>query len=372
MADRRYDPARRVVVKVGSSTLTAEDGGLDRQWVDDLCTQLAALRADGVEVVLVSSGAVAAGLRPLGLTQRPTDLGRLQAAASVGQGELVHAYAAALRRHGLVAGQVLLVPDDLVTRDRYLNARTTFSELLAMGALPIVNENDTVATEELRFGDNDRLAALVASMLGVDLLMLLSDVEGLHDGQPSAGAPVINEVHDLSTLDDRHRGGTGSAVGSGGMASKLDAARVATFSGASCVIARGRRPDVVLDVARGEQVGTWFPPARKRPDSRRLWLAFAHQPAGRLHVDAGAVRALAQRGSSLLAIGVTAVDGTFERGDAIDVVGPDGHPVARGIVAYDAAEVTAMRGRSTEQLTDEQGAAFAAPIVHRDAMVVTA
>lgn len=372
MADQRYGPVKRVVVKVGSSTLTADDGGLDRAYVAGLCDQLAKLRADGVEVVLVSSGAVAAGLRPLGLAQRPTDLGRLQAAASVGQGELVHAYAEGLAGHNLVTGQVLLTPDDLVRRDRYLNARVTFSELLAMGALPVVNENDTVATEELRFGDNDRLAALVASMLGADLLMLLSDVDGLHDGDPSTGAPVIEEVPDLAVLDDRHRGGTGSAVGSGGMASKLDAARVATFSGASCVIARGRREGVVVDVASGARVGTWFPPARKRPDSRRLWLAFAHQPSGRLHVDAGAVRALAAKGSSLLAIGVTRVEGTFEAGATVEVVGPDGHPVARGIVGVDAPRAEAMRGRPTDDLISFFGPDAGSPLVHRDQMVVTA
>lgn len=364
----RYAPTRRVVVKVGSSTLTGPDGQLDEGYVTAMCADLAALRATGAEVVLVSSGAVAAGLGPLGLRTRPKDLGRLQAAASVGQVRLVHAYAKALAAHDLACGQVLLTPDDLVVRERYLNARATFSELLDFGALPVVNENDTVATEELRFGDNDRLAALVASMLGADLLVLLSDVDGLHDGNPADGAPVLPEVPDLGALDDRHRGGSGSTVGSGGMASKLDAARIATFSAASCVIANGRRPGVIAAVAAGEPVGTWFPPAAKRPESRRLWLAFAHQPAGRLHVDAGAVRALTQRGSSLLAIGITGVDGSFEEGDTLDVVGPDGHPVARGITRYAATTVTALQGRPTDQVPADH----AGPVIHRDEMVITA
>jgi glutamate 5-kinase len=367
----RFPLPARVVVKVGSSSLTAPDGGLDRAVVGALCDQLAALRTRGVEVVLVSSGAVAAGLRPLGLAARPSDLGRLQAAASVGQGALVHAYTTALAAHGLACGQVLLTPDDVVDRRRYLNARTTFTELLTLGAVPVVNENDTVVTDELRFGDNDRLAALVASMLGAGLLVLLSDVDGLHDGDPAA-SPVLERVDDLSRLDERHRGGAGSGVGTGGMASKLEAARIATFSAAHCVIARARRPGVVLDAAAGAAVGTWFPPAAKRPDSRRLWLAFAHPATGRLHVDAGAVRALTREGASLLAIGVTAVEGAFDAGDAVEVVGPDGHAVARGVVAVDAETLRAVRGRATPELAAERGADAARPVLHRDRLVVTA
>ncbi|WP_370324999.1 glutamate 5-kinase [Euzebya sp.] len=367
---RRYDRPGRVVVKLGSSTLTAADGGLDRDVVEAVCAQIAALVGDGVDVVLVSSGAVAAGLRPLGLDRRPEDLGRLQAAASVGQGALVHAYATALARHGLPCGQVLLTPDDVIDRQRYLNARTTVSELLRMGAVPVVNENDTVVTDELRFGDNDRLAALVASMLDARLLVLLSDVEGLHDGDPASGAPVIDVVPDLAALDARHAGPSSSGLGRGGMATKLEAARIATFSAAHCVIARGRRPDVITDVAEGRAVGTWFPPTGKRPDSRRLWLAFAHQPTGRLHVDAGAVRALSQNGASLLAIGVTAAEGDFVAGDAVDLVGPDGRPVARGIVAFDADVVEAMKGRPTDVLVDRFGAEGARPVLHRDQLVL--
>ncbi len=371
VAPPRYDPPQRVVVKIGSSSLTAADGGLDTDVVGAVCDQLAELVGRGTAVVLVSSGAVAAGLRPLGLRARPTDLGRLQAAASVGQGALVHAYTTALARHGLPCGQVLLTPDDVIDRRRYLNARTTFSELLRLGAVPVVNENDTVVTDELRFGDNDRLAALVASMLGATLLILLSDVEGLHDGDPATGAPVIDTVQDLAMLGERHRGGSASAVGTGGMASKLEAARIATFSAAHCVIARGRRSGAILDVVAGAPVGTWFPPAAKRPDSRRLWLAFAHQPAGSLHVDAGAVRALTEQGASLLAIGITESSGDFAAGEAVDVVGPDGHSVARGVVAFDSATVAGMIGLGTQPLIERKGESGSRPVVHRDPLVVT-
>lgn len=367
----RFATPARVVVKLGSSSLTSPDGGLDRDLVDTVCAQIAELTQRGSQVVLVSSGAVAAGIRPLRLPRRPSDLGRLQAAASVGQGALIHAYTTALARHGLACGQVLLTPDDVIDRRRYLNARTTFGQLLDMSAIPVVNENDAVVTDELRFGDNDRLAALVTSMLGATLLVLLSDVDGLHDGQPGSGAPVIDRVDDLSVLDHRHHGASRSGIGTGGMTSKLEAARIATFSAAHCVIANARRGHVIIDVAAGDQVGTWFPPAAKRPESRRLWLVFAHQPAGRLFVDAGAVDALTTKGASLLAIGVTATAGDFQAGDAVDVVGPDGHAVARGVAAFDARTVDAMKGLSTTDLEDRHGAEGARPVVHRDELVVT-
>lgn len=368
----RYARPQRLVVKVGSSALRDRDGGLDEAFVADLVDQLAALCEEGLQVVLVSSGAVAAGLRPLGLDRRPHDLPTLQAVAAVGQGLLVHAYSREFARHGVAVGQVLLTPDDVVDRQRYLNARRTFDQLLRMGTVPVVNENDTVATHELRFGDNDRLAALVASMLRADLLALLSDVEGVHDGAPDAGTPVLERVVDFAALDDRHRGGVGSAVGSGGMATKLEAARIATYSAAHCVIARARRPGVIADLADGAAVGTWFPPSARRPESRRLWLAFAHQPTGAVLVDAGAVRALARNGSSLLAIGVTDAIGEFAAGDAIDVIGPDGNRVARGITSFAAADVRQMRGRSTDELVTAMGKRYAAAVVHRDRMVVTA
>jgi len=369
-AAARFPRPARAVVKVGSSSLRAPDGGLDRGTARALVDQVAAVRALGVEVVLVSSGAVAAGLAPLGMRARPADLPGLQAAASVGQGLLLHTYQEAFAARGLACGQVLLTPDDVVHRPRFLNARHTFDRLLALGAVPVVNENDAVATDELRFGDNDRLAALVASMLGAELLVLLSDVDGLHDGHPSAGAPLLSRVDDLAALEPRHYGPSGSQVGTGGMASKLEAARVAAVSGAHTVIANARRPGVVPAAVGGEEVGTWFPPARRRPDSRKLWIAFALTPRGRVEVDAGAVRALTERGSSLLAAGVVGASGDFAAGDPVDVVGPDQRLVARGLVAYERDDLLRVRGRSSEEVVRALGPAARPEVIHRDRLVV--
>lgn len=367
----RFARPRLVVAKVGSSSLRAADGGLDRDLVTLLVDQVAVLRADGVAVVLVSSGAVAAGLAPLGLGVRPSDLASLQAAASVGQGLLQHAYQAGFARHRLACGQVLLTADDVVHRPRYLNARATFERLLAHGAVPVVNENDTVATDELRLGDNDRLAALVTAMLGAPLLVLLSDVEGLHDGPPSSGAPVLHRVDDLGSLEARHHGGPGSLVGRGGMASKLEAARIATTSGSSAVVARAERPDVLVDAVRGGPVGTWFPPSRGRPsDGRKLWIAFASAPRGELVIDAGAVAALVERGSSLLPVGVLDASGDFEPGDPVVVRGPDGTEVARGLVAWGSAEVLRLRGAATSAVAGVLGEEVRPEVIHRDRLVL--
>jgi glutamate 5-kinase len=370
----RYDRPQRVVAKVGSSSLRADDGGLDRELAATLVDQIAGLRQQGVEVVLVSSGAVAAGLAPLGMTRRPTDLPGLQAAASVGQGVLVHTYQERFGEHGMACGQVLLTPQDVVDRVRYLNARHTFDRLLGLGAVPVVNENDTVATDELRFGDNDRLAALVASMLNAQLLVLLSDVDGLYPLAPgtSAASAPLDRVDDFRALDPQMIGPSGSDVGTGGMASKLEAARIATFSGAHAVIANARRPGILTDVVSGVEVGTWFPPSRRRPESRKLWIAFAPMPQGRVFVDEGAVRALTERGSSLLAAGIVEAQGAFAAGDAVDVVGPDHVVVARGLSTYGVEDVRQILGRSTEWLNAEYGGSYTREVIHRDHLVVVA
>lgn len=375
--ERRFGRPRRAVVKVGSSSLRVGEGPgegqLDRDLVGELVAEIAAVRSLGVEVVLVSSGAVAAGMRPLGMVRRPADLPSLQAAASVGQGILMHTYQASFAVHGLPCGQVLLTPEDVVNRARYLNARNTFERLLALGAVPVVNENDTVATDELRFGDNDRLAALVASMLSADLLVLLSDVDGVLDGDPALeeNLPLLDRVDDLTTLDARHFGRVGSEVGSGGMSTKLEAARIATFSAAHAVVANARRPGVVREVVGGAHVGTWFPPSDRRPESRKLWLAFAPVPRGTVVVDAGAERALVQRGSSLLAAGIVDAEGDFRAGDPVDVVSEE-RLIARGLVAYDREDVLRLRGRSTEELVAEFGEGYAREVIHRDKLVVVA
>ncbi len=367
---RRFPRPRRVVVKVGSASLRGPDG-VDRAFLDDLVGQLARVGQRGSEVVLVSSGAVAAGLGGLGLPRRPPDLPSLQAAASVGQGKLLHAYADAFAPYGQAVGQVLLTPSDVTDRTRYLNARNTFERLLRYRAVPVVNENDTVATDELRFGDNDRLAALVASMLGAELLLLLSDVEGVLTARP--GADVAPRV--VPQLDDpaevaRYDFGGSSAVGTGGMASKVEAARIAWFSSCHTVLAAARRPQVVEDAVTGHEVGTWFPPSPSRPESRKLWIAFAQQPSGAVEVDAGAVDALLRRGTSLLAAGVVAVHGTFAAGDPVDVRGPDGHIVARGLSAFDAATLSGLRGRRQAEVADSLAVADPPEVIHRDQLIV--
>lgn len=361
--------ARRVVVKVGSSSLTTAEGGIDPDRVHELVDVLAGARARGVEVVLVSSGAIAAGLAPLHLTRRPRALPAQQAAAAVGQGLLVHRYTEELARHGIVAGQVLLTVDDVTRRSHYRNAHQTFAKLLELGTLPIVNENDTVATSEIRFGDNDRLAALVAHLVHADLLVLLSDVDGLYDGPPAApGTRLVPEVSDWSVLESIAIGSTGAAgVGTGGMVTKVEAARIATGAGIPVVLTSADRAGAAL---AGEEVGTLFRPTGKRRPSRLLWLKHATEPLGSLTLDAGAVRAVTQRGASLLAAGVTGVSGTFIAGDPVDLLDPAGLPVARGLVNFDAEEVPALLGRSTGDLKRELGAAYEREVVHRDDLVL--
>jgi glutamate 5-kinase len=348
--------AQRVVVKIGSSSLTAAGGGLDTGRLDALVSSLATRPG----LVLVSSGAIAAGLAPLGLTRRPRDLATQQAAASVGQAELVHAYSLAFGRHGRTVGQVLLTADDVVRRAHYRNARTTLDRLLSLGVVPVVNENDAVATEEIRFGDNDRLAALVAHLVSADALVLLSDVDGLHDGDPRRpGSSLIPTVASPADLAGVSVGGAGSALGTGGMASKVDAARVATAAGIPVLLGSAAG---VLDLLAGVG-GTYFAPTGSRMSARLLWLAHASTPRGQLVLDEGAVVAVVQRRLSLLPAGITAVVGAFVAGDPVELVSSTGAPVARGLVAYDAVELPALLGRSTRELGLRE-------VVHRDDVVV--
>ncbi|GAA0982314.1 Glutamate 5-kinase [Nocardioides aquaticus] len=361
--------ARRVVVKVGSSSLTTAAGGIDPDRVRALVDVVAAARDRGVEVVLVSSGAIAAGLAPLGLRRRPSDLPSQQAAASVGQGLLVHRYTEELAGHGVTAGQVLLTADDVVRRTHYRNAHQTFARLLELGVLPIVNENDTVATSEIRFGDNDRLAALVAHLVHADLLVLLSDVDGLYDGPPAeAGSrrvPVVESVEDLGGV---RLGAAGTAgVGTGGMRTKVDAAMIATGAGIPVVLSAAPQ---AAEALTGADVGTLFRATGRRRPTRLLWLAHATEPQGRLVLDAGAVRAVTQRHTSLLAAGVTGVEGAFAAGDPVDLVDPAGAVLARGRVGFDADELPALLGRSTPDLVAELGPAYDREVVHRDDLVL--
>jgi len=361
--------ARRIVVKVGSSSLTTASGGIDPERVRHLVDALAARRTTGAEVVLVSSGAIAAGLAPLGIARRPRALPAQQAAASVGQGLLVHRYTEELARHGVVAGQVLLTVDDVTRRTHYRNAHQTFAKLLELGVLPIVNENDTVATTEIRFGDNDRLAALVAHLVHADLLVLLSDVDGLYDGPPSRpGSRLLPLVSADADLDGVRLGAPGSAgLGTGGMQTKLDAARIATGAGIPVVLTSA---DQVTAALEGDEVGTLFRPTGKRRPTRLLWLRHATDAKGSLMLDAGAVRAVVERRASLLAAGITGVTGDFAAGDPVDLRDPEGAVVARGLVNFDASELPQLLGRSTSELKQALGAAYEREIVHRDDLVL--
>ena len=303
----------RVVVKVGTTALVGRDGTIEDARLASLCDGIVTLRDDGIDTVLVSSGAIAAGIAPLGMNGRPVDIPSLQAAAAVGQGRLFTRYGRLLGDRGVTVAQLLLTRYDFMRRVHYLNARNTLDRLLALGALPIVNENDTVAVDEIRFGDNDRLAALVANLAGAALLVLLTDASGVHAQDPRRhpAAPVLDEIERITPEIERGAGGRGTEFSSGGMASKIAAAWVATFSGAAVVVADASEPNVLARVRAGERVGTYFHPHRTRLSARRLWIAFAQPPQGTVVVDEGARRAVIEGKRSLLAVGVVRVEGTF-------------------------------------------------------------
>ncbi|NCT90570.1 glutamate 5-kinase [Cellulomonas sp. APG4] len=360
--------ARRVVVKVGSSSLTGADGHLDVAALGRLVDVLAARRASGGEVVLVTSGAIAAGIGPLGLAVRPRDLATAQAAASVGQGLLVARYTEAFARHGMRVGQVLLTAEDTIRRGHYRNAQRALARLLGLGVVPVVNENDTVATDEIRFGDNDRLAALVSHLVRADAMVLLTDVDALYDGPPSRpGAQRVEEVRRPEDLEGVAVTARGSGVGTGGMVTKLASVAIATGSGIPVVLTSAAR---AADALAGDRVGTWFTATGRRRPTRMLWLEHAARTEGRLVLDDGAVRAVVERRTSLLPAGVTAVEGSFEAGDPVDLVDPRGRVVARALVAYDAAEVPELLGRSTHELRAELGAGYDRELAHRDDIVL--
>lgn len=361
--------ARRLVVKVGSSSLTDPSGQLDIARMEVLVNALAAARELGQDVVLVSSGAMASGLGPLRLKRRPRDLASKQAAASVGQSLLVGRYGSLFARHGLTVGQVLLTVEDVARQDHYRNALRTFTRLLELGVVPIVNENDTVATHEIRFGDNDRLAALVAHLVGADALVLLSDVDSLYTEHPSH--PDAEPIRVVADVDDLavDTSGRGAEIGTGGMTTKLQAARIATASGIPVVLAAASAVSAALT---GGEVGTLFLPTGKRRSRKLMWLAYASVSQGELVLDAGAVRAVAERKASLLPAGIVAVRGGFVAGDPVRLVSESGTVVARGLVAYDSTELPAIIGRSTRDLVAELGAQFDREVVHRDDLIVRA
>ena len=355
----------RVVVKVGTASLVGGGGEPEEERLSALCDGIQDLRASGVDVILVSSGAIGAGLGPLGLESRPTDIPSLQAAAAVGQGRLLGRYLRLLRDKGAVGAQMLLTRYDFMHRQQYLNARNTLDRLLGLGAVPIVNENDTVAVDEIRFGDNDRLAALVGNLARARLLVLLTDAKGVHSSDPrrDPDAPVLDEIDRITPELERAAGGRGSELGTGGMASKIAAAWVATFSGVAVVVADAAEPEVLPRIVRGERVGTYFHPHAKRASARRLWIAFAQPPRGVVIVDRGARDAVMKDKRSLLPVGVVGVEGSFEAGDIVDLaVAPKG-VFARGLVRYSSAELEEARGRRTTEIAGRE-------VIHRDHLII--
>lgn len=369
IADRSVlSGARRIVVKVGSSSLTSIKGGISEESLTALADALAAKRNSGTEIILVSSGAIAAGLAPLGLAKRPRDLATQQAAASVGQGLLMARYTQAFGAHGVTVSQVLLTADDLMRRSQHTNAYRALDRLLNLGVVPVVNENDTVATHEIRFGDNDRLAALVAHLVRADALVLLSDVDSLYDGPPSHGAkriPLVEGPHDLDGVTIGKAGKAG--VGTGGMATKVEAATIAAGSGIHALVTSTANAAAAL---AGEDVGTWFRVNGARKPVRLLWLAHLASVHGRLILDDGAVKAVRHRRTSLLPAGISGVDGDFEAGDAVEMVSSDGTVIARGLVNYSAAELPQMLGRSTKELGKALGRGYDREVVHVDDLVL--
>ncbi len=373
MTDRQaLTGSNRWVVKVGTSLLTSLGSGLDQAAIGLLVRQIVSLRRQGVEVVLVSSGSIGEGMRRLGWSERPRELQKLQVAAAVGQMGLVQSYESAFDRFNIVTAQVLLTHADLVNRERYLNARSTLRELLQIGVVPVVNENDTVVNEEIRFGDNDTLAALVANLVEAKALVILTDQTGLFDRDPKldASASLIR----YGRADDPEllvKAGTAGKLGSGGMVTKIQAARKASRSGAATIIAYGREEDVLIRLRNGESMGTMLHPGSERLAARKQWLAGLLRSNGSLVIDRGAIEVLTLSGKSLLPIGVTATQGQFTRGEMVTCVDVNGKEIARGLVNYNTEEVNRIKGQPSSRIEKILGYAGESELVHRDNMVIT-
>ena len=358
----------RIVVKVGSSSLTDVHGRIRREVIHSVVAQLAAARAAGHEVLLVTSGAVASGVAGLGLSERPSDVLSLQALSAVGQPQLMAAYNDELSSHGLVAAQVLLVPHDFVDRQQYLHARETLQRLLEFGCVPIVNENDAIANNEIRYGDNDHLAALLSHMVSADMLILLTDTEGLYTADPrrNPDATIVPVVASDDPLLSVSTSGAGTDRGSGGMSSKLAAAKIASWSGVTAVIAAAATSGAVMSAINAEAIGTRFLPHDRQLSARKLWIAFASEVEGVITVDAGAVDALTRRGTSLLPAGVSAVSGSFDAGATVEIVDSAGHLIARGMTLMSSDDVNVTRGKRTQEINSGGNT----EVVHRDDLVV--
>ena len=366
------EQSRRWVVKIGSALLTDDGRGLARAAIDNWVEQLAGLLDQGIEIVLVSSGAVAEGIVRLGWSKRPEALHQLQAAAAVGQMGLVQAYEASFQRYKRHTAQILLDHDDLANRQRYLNARSTISTLLELGAVPVVNENDTVVTDEIRFGDNDSLAALVANLIDADLLLILTDKDGLYTANPDSDstATLISSAKATDRALDAIAGGSNSGLGRGGMSTKLQAARLAARSGCDTRIVGGRLVNVLTRIAAGETLGTLLEAGQKPLAARKQWLAGQLQLRGQLVLDEGAVKVLCNRGRSLLPVGVSGVSGDFKRGDLVSCLAADGREIARGLINYSADEANLIKGLPSEEIAAVLGFCDDLELIHRDNLVV--
>ena len=365
--------AKRWVIKIGSALLTNNGAGLDRNAIDGWVDQIADLLLQGKEVVLVSSGAIAEGIVRLGWQQRPDSIHELQAAAAVGQMGLIQAYESSFQRFDRLTAQILLDHDDMASRQRYLNARGVLQTLMSLTVVPIVNENDTVVTDEIRFGDNDSLAALVANLIDADMLVILTDKDGLYSANPDLepDAHLIAQAMADDTSLDAIAGGSSGTLGRGGMITKLQAARLAARSGCSTIIVGGRNANILHQVATGDEVGTLLSAGQKPLAARKQWLAGHLQVKGQLVLDAGAVKVLTQQGRSLLAVGVRQVVGTFTRGDLVSCVNADGLEIARGLVNYNANEAVRILGQSTESIAGILGYREDDELIHRDNLVIT-
>jgi glutamate 5-kinase len=373
MDRQTINSAKRLIIKVGSALLTNNGAGIDRAAIDAWVEQIAALLSQGKEVVLVSSGAVAEGLVRLGLDARPQSIHMLQSAAAVGQMGLIQTYESSFSRFERQTAQILLDHDDMANRERYLNARGVMQTLMSLKVVPIVNENDTVVTDEIRFGDNDRLAALVANLVDADALIILTDKDGMYDVNPDidSNAQLISFAHASDSSLDAKAGTSNGALGRGGMQTKLEAARLASRSGCSTVIAGGRNQDILSRICAGENIGTFLSADKTPLAARKQWLAGQLQAKGSLLLDDGAIKVLRQQGRSLLAVGVTAVNGSFTRGELVRCEDTHGNEVARGLVNYSSDEAQLIQGKSTEEIITILGYCEDDELIHRDNLVIT-
>lgn len=368
----RVSKVSRLVVKVGTSSLVSEQGSLDREKMANLVEQLAEVKRQGVEVVLVTSGAIRAGMERLGIPKRPRNIPDQQASAAVGQSLLMNAYTELFGRHNIVTAQILVTRDDFKDRVRYLNMRNTMRTLFRFGCLPIVNENDTVATEEIRFEENDTLSALVAASVDADLLLNLSDVDGLYDSDPrkNTAAKLLDEVTEITPEIEALAGGTAGDCGSGGMRAKIEAAKIATSSGVTMIIARSTRPRVILDAIEGKNVGTRFLSESSRLSHRKRWIAFGNRVKGKIIINEGARKMLIERGKSLLAAGIVECEGAFDVGDLVAIVDEKGEQLGRGITNYSSSEVKLIQGKRSSEIEKILGHRDFDEVVHRDNLVL--